>query len=254
MRAHPPPRPARSAHISGPTPSRLAHAPTCFAHRAFQGAESAPLASLDTLAAGAAIPGNPGAQNAPDAAGVSGVPAPTGAPGSPSDPVVGAYNELVDHPELMQELQARALVQAAAAAGLSPSAAMAALPLLPNLQEGMGGTICPNAVALVEGEEVPPPHLRFQISEHPQVDQHVLRDKERGGDAAREVGASSWPHGSHLLISAGQRRDGSGRRQQSGRPVIHLLRVPQGQSRCPPPERRLTLPCSGCETPCSPPA
>lgn len=73
----------------------------------------------------------------------------TGAPGP------GVNSGLGEHPALMQELQARALAQAAAAAGLSPSAAMAALPMLPNLQEGLPVHIVPTtAVALIDHEEV----------------------------------------------------------------------------------------------------
>ena len=62
----------------------------------------------------------------------------------------------VPDPALMQELQARALAQAAAAAGLSPSAAMAAIPMLPNLQEPMP-PMEPAPLALAEAEEVSAP-------------------------------------------------------------------------------------------------
>jgi len=71
----------------------------------------------------------------------------------PGANAAGAAPDLGEHTALMQELQARALAQAAAAAGLSPSAAMAALPMLPNLQEGMPDPMDATAVAMPKGEE-----------------------------------------------------------------------------------------------------
>lgn len=62
----------------------------------------------------------------------------------------GDSSEFAAHPQLLQELQARALAQAAAAAGLSTSAAMAALPMLQDAGQSMADnsmSSMPNAEA-----------------------------------------------------------------------------------------------------------
>ena len=130
----------------------------------------------------------------------------------------------------MHEMRQRAAAQAAADVGISHSAAMAAMPLLPDMQTNSQGAYAMSAVApLVRCCPWPyaapqrpalrvPANLTLYSFDLPGDGEHgVLRGGQR---RRRGVGAR---HGDRRHGRRGHGRDGA-----AGRAVLHVHRLPQG--------------------------